>query len=133
MADKNFEWLTLEICNEYRRRAMQLPQDDGQDTGARRELRLELQNRCNILEIEAINILNGYHIQAYVQKYEIMSGAIPEPEGLRRRRSKEKQKDEKQARPTPELMEEYEKRIAYLEQMTGLGDDGFSFEEKSDD
>lgn len=128
---ENFEWLTLEICNEYRNRAKQLPQDDGQDTGARRELRLELQKRCNILEIEAINILNGYHIQAYVQKYEIMSGAIPEPEGLRKKQSKEKRKDEK--KPTTELMKEYEKRIAYLEQMTGLGDDGFSFEEKNDD
>lgn len=128
---ESFEWLTLEICNEYRRRAKHLPQDDGQDTGARRELRLELQKRCNILEIEAINILNGYHIQAYVQKYEIMSGAIPEPEGLRKKQSKEKKKDEK--KPTTELMEAYEKRIAYLEQMTGLGDDGFSFEEKNDD
>lgn len=128
--DKGFEWLTMEICREYRKRAEQLLDDDGLDTGARRQLRLELQSRCNITEIEAINILNGYHILSYVQKYEILSGAIPEPEGLKKKKSKEKKKDEKQ--PTQELMEQYEKRIEYLEQMTGLKDDGFSFEEDKD-
>ena len=28
---------------------------------------------CNVTEIEAINILNGFHISDYVKKYELIS------------------------------------------------------------
>ena len=39
------------------------------DVGERRRLRIELQERYGLLEIEAINILNGYGISDYVNKY----------------------------------------------------------------
>ena len=50
------EVLTRKIANEYRDRARLLP----------RKLRIELQVRCNLTELEAMNIINGYHIGDYV-------------------------------------------------------------------
>lgn len=52
------ETLTREIANEYRKRAMLLPANGLQDIGKRRELRKELQ---------AVNIINGFHIPDYVK------------------------------------------------------------------
>ncbi len=40
-----------------------------QDIGERRQLRQDLQERCGITELEAINILNGFHIDTYCIKY----------------------------------------------------------------
>lgn len=64
------EFLTLKIANEYRKRAAILPNDSMQDIGERRNLREELQNRCGITELEAVNIINGYHVGTYIAKYE---------------------------------------------------------------
>lgn len=61
------EALTRKIANEYRDRARLLPQNGQQDIGARRELRMELQARCNLSELEAVNIINGYCIREYVE------------------------------------------------------------------
>lgn len=52
------ELLTAEIANEYRILAENLPENGRQDTGERRELRQELQRRCGLSELQAINILN---------------------------------------------------------------------------
>ncbi len=126
MESKKFEWLTEEICNEYRQRAKSLPNSEGEDTGAWRSLRIELQERCNLAEIEAINILRGYHIQQYLTKYGMLSGRIEMPEAL-----KKKQKDAaKGGKSTKELLKEYEEKIAYLEELTADKGDDFSFEEK---
>lgn len=62
------ELLTKRIAKYYRRRALLLPENGGQDIGERRRLRIELQNRCGITELKAVNIINGYHIQEYVQE-----------------------------------------------------------------
>lgn len=41
--------------------------DNGrQDIGDRRMLRLELQARCNLSELQAVNIINGFHLGDYV-------------------------------------------------------------------
>lgn len=40
-----------------------------QDIGERRRLRQDLQERCGITELEAINIINGFHIDTYCIKY----------------------------------------------------------------
>lgn len=61
------ETLTREIANEYRKRAMLLPTNGLQDIGERRELRKELQTRCNLTELQAVNIINGFHIPDYVR------------------------------------------------------------------
>lgn len=61
------EVLTKEIAKEYRDRARLLPSNGLQDIGDRRKLRIELQKRCNLTELEAINIVNGFHISIYVE------------------------------------------------------------------
>ena len=60
------ELLTRKIANEYRDRARLLPPNGLQDIGARRKLRIELQTRCNLSELQAVNIINGFHIGDYV-------------------------------------------------------------------
>lgn len=60
------EVLTRKIANEYRDKARLLPPDDLQDIGDRRKLRIELQVRCKLTELEAVNIINGCHIGDYV-------------------------------------------------------------------
>lgn len=65
------ELLTKKIAKEYRTRAKLLPPNGLQDIGDRRKLRIELQNRCNLTELEAINIINGYHTDLYIRISEI--------------------------------------------------------------
>ena len=60
------EVLTKEIASEYRDTAKLLPPNGLQDIGDRRKLRIELQERCNLTELEAVNIVNGFHIDIYV-------------------------------------------------------------------
>lgn len=60
------EFLTAEIVKEYRTRAKNLPENGGQDIGERRILRRELQKRCGLTELQAINILNGDHAEDYI-------------------------------------------------------------------
>lgn len=56
------EILTRAIANEYRDRALLLPSNGLQDIGERRKLREELQ---------AVNIINGFHIPDYVRIAEV--------------------------------------------------------------
>lgn len=64
------EVLSMEIIKEYRNRLTNLPEGDSQDIGERRKLRVELQKRCGLTELEAVNALNGYHVSTYIAKYE---------------------------------------------------------------
>lgn len=64
------ELLTRKIAKEYIGRAKRISDESGQDVGKRRELRMELQERCGLTELEAVNIINGYHIGDYVAKHE---------------------------------------------------------------
>ena len=65
------QWLTMEICEEYRKKALELPSGSG-DIGAWRDLRKELQELCDITELQALNILNGRYCQDYVEFYNKM-------------------------------------------------------------
>lgn len=60
------ELLTVEIVNEYRILAKNLQENGKQDVGERRKLRQELQRRCGLTELQAINILNGFHVRDYL-------------------------------------------------------------------
>lgn len=60
------EVLTKEIAYEYRNKAKLLAPNGLQDIGDRRKLRIELQERFNLTELEAVNIINGFHIDIYV-------------------------------------------------------------------
>ncbi len=105
---RQFEWLTAEICDEFKKRAEQLEQNNGNDSAEWRKLRLELQGRCNLTEIEAVNILRGYNVKDYLQKYGLLSGEIPTVEVLRKRDNKARTEYEKK-------MDELEERVAELE------------------
>lgn len=63
------ELLTRDIARTYQNRAKALPYNGMQDTGERRALRIELQERCGVTELEAVNIINGFHIDIYCMKY----------------------------------------------------------------
>lgn len=84
------ELLTESIAYEYRDRAAKLPHNGMQDIGERRRLRQELQERCGTTELEAVNILNGYHIDVYCMKYLLKARRAaegePEPQKKKRRR-----------------------------------------------
>lgn len=71
------EWLTYEVCNYYREKAKKYNKVNSQDAGLKRELRLELQNRYGLLDVEAINILNGFYISFYVEKYRRIKECLP--------------------------------------------------------
>lgn len=60
------ELLTMKIAKEYRDRAQRLPINGRQDVGGRRALRIELQARCGLTELQSVNIINGFHIGDYV-------------------------------------------------------------------
>ena len=72
-------WLTSDIAREYTSRAAKLPDNGGQDTGERRRLRIELQEYCGITELEATNILRGFHTADYVKRYDYISRLMPYP------------------------------------------------------
>ena len=57
------ELLTKSIVAEYQVRLAVLPAYGQQDIRERWELRMELQNRCNLTELQALNVLNGFHVQ----------------------------------------------------------------------
>lgn len=65
------ELLTRKIAKEYMAMAGRLPPNGLQDIGDRRKLRIELQDRCNLREIEAINVINGRNIGLYIRLSEI--------------------------------------------------------------
>ena len=64
------EILTEELAAEYRKRALNIGTTSNLYVGEIRRLANELRNRCEITELEAINILNGNHILEYVRKYD---------------------------------------------------------------
>lgn len=75
------ELLTRKIASEYRDRAKLLSSNGLQDIGDRRKLRLELQNRCNLTELQSVNIINGFHIGDYVVMEEMKERLRKEQEG----------------------------------------------------
>lgn len=85
------ELLTESIAYEYRDRAAKLPYNGMQDIGERRRLRQELQERCGTTELEAVNILNGYHIDVYCMKYLLKArrAAEGEPEPQKKKRCRQ--------------------------------------------
>lgn len=71
------QWLTKEAVDHYYEQAQKCSGDNAQDIGARRQLRKELQEQFGLLEIEAVNILNGVHGAFYVEKYNHIRNCTP--------------------------------------------------------
>ena len=66
--------LNLEVANRFRNKAKRLADQSGQDMGEFRRMKTELMDYCDVTEMEAINILRGYHIMDYIRKYEMLNG-----------------------------------------------------------
>ena len=62
--------ITMDIANSYYETAKEKTYTE------RVELRNQLIERYGVTELEATNILNGFHISDYVRKYELMSQGI---------------------------------------------------------
>lgn len=60
------ELLTRSIAKEYQRKAEKLPNNGLQDIGERRSLRVELQEKYGLTELQAINVLNNRHVGDYI-------------------------------------------------------------------
>lgn len=123
--EDGFEWLTEEICKEYKERADKLPVNEGDDSGEWRNLRIELQKRCHVTEVQAYNIIRGRNVRDYLNYYGILSGDIPEPPKMKEKREKDFKK-----KSVADKMREYEERIADLESLAGNNLSSFGFEEK---
>ncbi len=63
------EWLTRDICDYYKERAKDISTRSTADSNFN-ALCKELRERCDLTETQAINILNGYHINEYVAFHE---------------------------------------------------------------
>lgn len=83
--------MTESIAYEYRDRAAKLPYNGMQDIGERRRLRQELQERCGTTELEAVNILNGYHIDVYCMKYLLKARRAAEGESEPQKKKRRRQ------------------------------------------
>lgn len=64
------ELLSRTIAKEYQKMADMFHDNGLQDIGPRRALRIELQKKCGLTELEAVNVINGHHVQDYIAKYE---------------------------------------------------------------
>lgn len=60
------ELLTKNIAREYQKRVSRLPDKSLQDIGERRKLRIDLQERCGLSELQAINVLNNRFVDDYI-------------------------------------------------------------------
>lgn len=63
------EWLTRDICDYYHNKAKEISDHSTGDPGFN-ALCKELKERCDITETQAINIMNGYHINEYIAFHE---------------------------------------------------------------
>lgn len=71
------DWLTWEGVEKYRKLAQQLNSSERQLIGERRKLCYQMMEEFGVTELEATNILNGYHTADYVMKYHRIRYQIP--------------------------------------------------------
>ena len=88
--EAGYQWLDAKVVEIYHKKALSLSTSIN-DVGARRQLRIELQQKYGLQEIEAVNILNGYNANDYITKYYRIEHKIPT---LRIRPSKDDFSDE---------------------------------------
>ena len=74
--EAGYQWLDAKVVEIYHKKALSLSTSIN-DVGARRQLRIELQQKYGLQEIEAVNILNGYNANDYITKYYRIEHRIP--------------------------------------------------------
>lgn len=73
--DAGYLWVDKEVIEEYRKKALAIGNPN--NVGAMKRLCEELQHIYGLLEVEALNILNGYNISDYITKYYRLQHRIP--------------------------------------------------------
>ena len=72
------DWLTKEVAEKYEAKTwVYRVLNDNQYKGMVRQMGEELQEKYGVTELEAVNILNGKHVNDYVQKYFRIRHRIP--------------------------------------------------------
>ena len=92
-----FEYFDTESAMFYRDIGKVVMNNNPLDIGVRRDLKRDLMEKYSITEIEAINILNGNHIQEYVHKYDRKSNKIEIDEDMHKQKMSLLQQEEEAA------------------------------------
>ena len=72
------KWLTLDVAEKYEAKSWIFRvMEDNRYAGMVRVIGEELQREYGVTELEAINIMNGCHVQDYVYKYYRIRNKIP--------------------------------------------------------
>lgn len=72
-----YEWLTDESVGECRRKYGSALQRGENEVDAEMKCRMELQQIYGLTELEATNVLRGYHARDYISKYRRIRELIP--------------------------------------------------------
>lgn len=75
--EHEYEWLTEAVVEDYRIKYRAALQNGGNEVEEQRRYCTELQNKYGLTELEATNILNGFHAQDYISKYSRIHRLIP--------------------------------------------------------
>lgn len=87
------KWLNWEAVEEYRQKVKKLNLNSSEYVGELRKLGKQFQKEYGLLEIEAINILNGYHVADYVNKYYRIKNMIPIDVAVRKGKKSEEEEN----------------------------------------
>lgn len=69
--EKNqYQWPNQKIAEEYRKKGEKAETENGTGSKTKDILKKELMEIYGLTELEAINLLNGYYLTDYVNKYE---------------------------------------------------------------
>lgn len=69
------KWLTMEDVEGIKQRLLEIPSNEM--IGKKYELMLELMGKFGVTQLEATNILNGFHVADYVNKCYRIQNKIP--------------------------------------------------------
>lgn len=71
------KWLTMSEVEKYQARVSLLENPSNEMIGKKYEIMLELMEEYGVTQLEATNILNGFHVADYVNKYYRIQNKIP--------------------------------------------------------
>ena len=74
--DAGYLWIDKNVTDEYRKKALNLGANPN-NVGGMRRLSEELQSIYGLVEVEALNILNGHNVNDYITKYYRLQHRIP--------------------------------------------------------
>lgn len=66
-----FEYLDYAVAHQFKLLGDLIQNSNRLDIEARRIVRLEITKKYGLLEVEALNLLNGFHVEDYADKYQI--------------------------------------------------------------